>query len=75
MYESRIHRNSPATLKNTQQDRQTFYQDQYSAREKRLQIEKAELDKKQKEKELQAQKHLQQEVISMEHVINLNKEK
>jgi hypothetical protein len=58
-----------------QEDSQAFYQDQYSAREKRLSNEKMQLDKIRKEKEILAQKHLEQEVASMENAINLNKEK
>lgn len=55
------------------QDANEFYQDQYSSREKTFALDKVELDKKQKERELKAQKQLEQEVLSMENALNRNK--
>lgn len=46
-----------------------FYQDQYSAREKRYAADKAQLEVERKDKERQRQAELEQEVVAMKDII------
>ncbi len=73
VYDSYNRRVVPSAIRNQDQDAQEFYQDQYSSQEKSFALEKMKLDKIMKEKELLAQKHLEQEVLLMENVIKNNK--
>lgn len=47
-----------------------FYQDQYSAREKKFAVDKARLDALSREKETQRQHDLEQEVIAMNDILD-----
>lgn len=49
-----------------------FYQDQYSVREKRFEMDKAQLAMQQKEKENQRQQELEQEVVAMNDILKKN---
>ncbi|CEP10795.1 hypothetical protein [Parasitella parasitica] len=70
IYDARLHRTSPAVLSNKSQE---FYQDQYSERDKRFQAEKLQQQIAQREKELVAKQHLEQEVTAMENALKKNK--
>ncbi|KAI8644813.1 hypothetical protein BD408DRAFT_441368 [Parasitella parasitica] len=66
IYDARQHRVSPAV-------NQDFYQDQYSERDRRFQAENIQRQIAQREKELVAKQHLEQEVTAMENALKKNK--
>lgn len=72
MYDARRHRFSPATMKHEEENAKDFYNDQYSSRDKTFHLDKLELDKKRREREMLAQKHLEKDVSSMENLITKN---
>lgn len=70
MYDARRHRASPSVISNKNED---FYQDQYSERDKRFQSENLKRQIAEREKELIAKQHLEQEVTAMESALKKNK--
>ncbi|GAN06970.1 hypothetical protein MAM1_0143d06460 [Mucor ambiguus] len=70
MYDARQHRTSPSMISNANEG---FYQDQYSERDRRLQSEYVKRQIEEREKELVAKQHLEQEVTAMEDVLKRNK--
>lgn len=72
VYDTRKNRFLPAISKHEEENAEEFYNDQYSSRDKTFNLDKLELDKKRKERELLAQKLLEKEVSSMENLITKN---
>ncbi|KAL9544200.1 hypothetical protein MBANPS3_007749 [Mucor bainieri] len=70
MYDARQHRASPSVISNTNED---FYQDQYTERDKRFQSEYIKRQMAEREKEMVAKQHLEQEVTAMEDALKKNK--
>ncbi|KAK4512512.1 uncharacterized protein ATC70_003213 [Mucor velutinosus] len=70
MYDARQHRPSPSVISNANEG---FYQDQYSERDKRFQSEHLKRQMAEREKELAAKQHLEQEVTAMEDALKKNK--
>lgn len=72
-YESRQHRTSPAVLTKDSEQADKFYQDQYSERDRKYNVERERLRKLEKEHELKAQRQLEEELQSMKKIILNNK--
>ncbi|KAI8377617.1 uncharacterized protein BYT42DRAFT_570984 [Radiomyces spectabilis] len=65
LYESRVHRPTPAVSSETTDGNDTFYNDQYSSRERRFREESEKMKAKQRQKEEELQRQLESEQALM----------
>ncbi|CEG81893.1 hypothetical protein RMATCC62417_16036 [Rhizopus microsporus] len=73
VYDSRQHRSTPAVLTKDDKDAVEFYKDQYSERDRRYKMERERLRQSEREHELKSKRQLEEELESMQKIIDNKK--